>query len=154
MIIEEQVSINGSAAAVWDVITDFENGAATVSGIEKVEILEKPESGLIGLKWRETRIMWGKTASEDMWIVEAEAEALYRARAESHGCIYFSKMSISAKEDGCVLTMSHQTKPDALIAKILAPIMGLAFKRSLRKILVQDLSDIKGEVEKRGGMQS
>jgi carbon monoxide dehydrogenase subunit G len=51
MIVEAQVTISGPKAAIWAAITDIENAAETVSGIEKIEVLEKPASGLVGLKW-------------------------------------------------------------------------------------------------------
>ena len=63
MIVEAQVTITARKAAVWKVITDIENATETISGIEQVDVLEKPENGLVGLTWRETRTVFGKTAS-------------------------------------------------------------------------------------------
>ena len=68
MIVEAQVTINGSKEAVWAAITDIENAAAIISGIKKIEILEKPASGLVGLRWRETRILFGDSATVEKWI--------------------------------------------------------------------------------------
>jgi len=50
MIVEAQMTINGSKEAVRAKITDLENASTTVSAIEKVQILEKPQNGLVGLK--------------------------------------------------------------------------------------------------------
>jgi carbon monoxide dehydrogenase subunit G len=50
MIVEAQVAINGSKSALWAAITDIENAAKTISGIEKIEVVEKPITGLVGLK--------------------------------------------------------------------------------------------------------
>jgi carbon monoxide dehydrogenase subunit G len=52
MIVEAQVTINGSKAAIWAAITNIENASETISGIENIEVLEKPANGLVGLKWR------------------------------------------------------------------------------------------------------
>ena len=60
MIVEAQVTINGSKAAIWAAITNIENAAEIISGIEKIEVLEKPANGLVGLRWRETRMLFGK----------------------------------------------------------------------------------------------
>ena len=49
MIVEAQVTINGSKAAIWAAITDIENASEIISGIEKIEVLEKPANGLVGL---------------------------------------------------------------------------------------------------------
>ena len=42
MIVEVQVAIKGSRAAVWAAITNIENASEIISGIEKIEVLEKP----------------------------------------------------------------------------------------------------------------
>ncbi len=147
MIIEVQVTINRPKAAVWKVITDIENAAETISGVEQVEVLEKPEDGLVGLKWRETRKLFGKTATEVMWITDAADNEFYETRAESHGCVYITTMRISGSNEGCSLTMSHQIKPQAFIAKLLSFPMGLLFKGTIRKVILRDLNDIKAAVE-------
>ena len=71
MIVEVQVTIHGSKAAIWTAVSDIENAAKIISGIEKIEVLEKPQSGLVGLRWRETRILFGKPATAEKWITEA-----------------------------------------------------------------------------------
>jgi hypothetical protein len=63
MIVEARAIINGSRAAVWAAITDIENASEIISGIENIEILEKPANGLVGLRWRETRKLFGKSAA-------------------------------------------------------------------------------------------
>src|SRR5262249_15257427 len=70
MLVEAQVTINGSKAAVWTAITDIENASKTISGIEKIEIIEKPANGLAGLRWRETRMLFGKPATVEKWITD------------------------------------------------------------------------------------
>lgn len=50
MLVEVQVTINGSKAAIWAAITNLENAAETISGIENIEVLEKAANGLVGLK--------------------------------------------------------------------------------------------------------
>ena len=52
MSVEEQVTINGSRAAVWAAITDIENAAEIISGIKKIEVLEKPANSLTRLRWQ------------------------------------------------------------------------------------------------------
>src|SRR5206468_7266412 len=85
MIVEAQVTINGSKAAIWAAITNIENASETMSGIENIEVLEKPASGLVGLKWRETRMLFGKTATAEKWITDAAENEFYKTRAESDG---------------------------------------------------------------------
>lgn len=148
MFIEAQVAIDASRKAVWDAITNIENAAETISGIDQIEILEKPEDELVGLKWRETRTLFGKTATEVMWITDSVENEFYEARAESHGFIYISTMRISEDNDGVSLKMTHLSKPQGFVVKLLSIPMGLVFKRILRKAIMQDLNDIKVAVER------
>ena len=67
MLVEAHVTINGSKAAIWAAITDIENHSEMISGIENIEVLEKPAHGLVGLRWRETRMLFGKPATALAW---------------------------------------------------------------------------------------
>jgi len=149
VIVEVQVTINGSKEAIWAVITNVENAAETISGIEDVEVLKRPEDGLLGLKWRETRTLFGKTATEEMWITDAAENEYFKSAAESHGFIYLSTISISEHNGSSSLTMTHDSRPQGFLAKLLALPMGFVFKSVIRKALLQDLNDIKAAVEQR-----
>lgn len=150
MIVEAQVTIDGSKEAVWGVITDIENAADTISGIEELEVLERPDSGLVGLKWRETRTLFGKTASEEMWITDVSENESYAVMAESHGCIYMSTMSVSERDGGSALTMTHESRPQGFLAKLMFAATGFLVKKAMGKAIRQDLNDIKAAVEARG----
>ena len=63
MIVEAQVTVSGSKAAIWTAFTNLANAAEIISGIENSEVLEKPANGLVGLRWRETRMLFGKPAT-------------------------------------------------------------------------------------------
>ena len=147
MSIQLKVTINGTAEAIWKVITDIDNAAETISGINKIEVLDRPDSGVVGLKWKEERTMFGKQATETMWIIEAVENVSYTTRAESHGCVFITSFTIEKTGEGCSLAMNHQTKPQKLMAKIMSPIMGLFFKGAIKKVILQDLNDIKKKVE-------
>ncbi len=148
MLVEVQVTINGSRAAIWAAITDIENASGTISGIEKIEVLEKPAHGLVGLKWRETRMLFGKPATADKWITDAAENEFYRTRAESHGFVFLSTMSISEGSGGMTVTSSHDSQPQSIMARIQSIPMGLLFKGVARKALLQDLNDLKAAIER------
>jgi hypothetical protein len=147
MLVETQVTIKGAKPAVWAAIIDMENAASFISGIDKVEILEKPASGLVGLKWRETRMLFGKPATADKWITEAADQAFYKTRAESDGFIFLSTLRMSGDDGAVTLTSIHDSLPQSLGAKIMSIPMSLLFKGVARKALLQDLQDIKAAVE-------
>jgi hypothetical protein len=147
MIVDVQVTINGSKAAIWTAITNIENASEIISGIESIEILEKPANGLVGLKWRETRMLFGKPASADKWITDAAENEFYKTRAESDGFIFLSTMTISESSGGVTLTSSHDSQPQSIVAKLMTIPMVVLFKGVAKKALLQDLNDIKSAVE-------
>ena len=148
MNIEVQVTIQGSKEEVWRVITDIENSPGTISGIKEIEILEKPEDGLVGLKWKETRTLFGKTATEVMWITDVNEYESYKTRAESHGAVYITSLNLSEQDDNTLLTMTFGGEAQTLGAKLMSATMGRLFKNATKKALIQDLNDIKAAVEK------
>ncbi len=148
MLVEVQVSINGSKAAIWAAITNIENAPETISGIENIEVLEKPANGLVGLKWRETRKLFGKQATADKWITDAAENEFYETRAESDGFVFLSTMRISESSGGIILTSVHDSRPQSFVARLMSIPMGLLFKGVAQKALLQDLNDVKSAVER------
>jgi carbon monoxide dehydrogenase subunit G len=142
-----QVDIKAGKEAVWKVITDFENAVDRISGIEKLVIDERPDHGLVGLRWTETRTMFGKTATETMWITAAEEESYYDTRAESHGAVYTSRISVQENNGSTMLTMDFHGAPQTFGGKVMMFLMGWMFRGATRKALQQDLEDIKAAVE-------
>jgi hypothetical protein len=147
MIVEAQVTIDGSRAAVWDAIADIENAAEIISGIEKIEVAEKPANGLAGLRWRETRMLFGKPATVEKWITDAAENEFYETRAEDSGFVFVTTMRISESSGGITVTSSHETRPQGIVAKVKSLPMFL-FKGVVKKAILQDLNDIKSAVER------
>ena len=148
MMVTEVIEINQSKDAVWKAISDIENCERIITSILKVNILNKPASGIVGLKWEETREMFGKEASETIWITDSETNEYYSTRAESHGSVYITKLSLTADDNGTLLTMSFNGIPQSFIAKIVSFLMGPLIRNSIKKVLIKDLADIKAYVEK------
>lgn len=146
MIVEAQVIINGSKAAVWAAITNIANAAQLISGIEAIEVVEKPANGLVGLRWRETRMLFGKPATVEKWITEAAENEFYNTRAEDGGFVFLTTNRIAESNGGITLTSAHETKPQGILARVQSIPMGL-FKGVVKKALLQDLNDIKSAVE-------
>lgn len=147
MKVQVEVPIQASKEAIWQVITDIENSPQHISGIEEVEVHNHPGDKLVGLKWTETRTLFGKTATETMWVTEATKNEYYRTRAESHGAIYNSTLRIDERNGQNYLSMELHGEPQTFGAKIMGAIFGFMFKNATRKALMQDLQDIKKVAE-------
>jgi len=153
MTVEAEVTIKGTTAAVWSAITDIGHAAESISGIEKIELIEQPKDGLVGLRWRETRIYFGKPATVEKHITEAVDNRFCTTQAESDGFVFLSTMTLSESGSGVTLTSSHDTRPQGLVARLKSIPMPL-FRGILKKALLQDLTDIKTLVERRGSAAS
>lgn len=147
MKFEATLPVNASPEAIWAIISDIENATNNISAIEKIEVIDLPSSGLVGLKWIETRTMFGKTATETMWITESETNAYYQTRAENHGAIYISRMFIQKKGDANHIGMSFDGTPQTFGAKLMMFMMGWMFKKATKKAIIKDLEDIKKAAE-------
>jgi hypothetical protein len=148
MLVEAQVIINGSKAAIWTAITNIENAAEIISGIENIEIVEKPANGLVGLKWRETRLLFGKPATVEKWITDAVENEFYKTRAEDSGFVFLTTMRILERNGSMTLLSAHDSKPQGIVATLKALPMVL-FKGVVKKAILQDLNDLKSAVEQK-----
>ena len=147
MKLTTDIEIKAPKEKVWIVITDIENSVNAISGIDKIEILNKPKDTLVGLKWMETRTIFGKSATETMWITEATENNYYKTRAESNGAIYQTILKLAEKENTTFLTMEFSTEAISLKGKIMAFIFGRMLSKSMKKLIKKDLIDIKNTVE-------
>ena len=146
MIVEAQLHINATKEKIWTTITDIRDAEKILSAVEKIEFLNQPANGLVGLKWRETRMYFGKPASVDKWITEAVENEFYKTRAEMDGFIFLTTMAISEDHEATLLKSSHETRSETFIAKIKSLPM-IFFRGVLKKAILQDLNDIKSAVE-------
>ena len=149
MKVSTQIKINSTKEKVWAVITDIENSADFISGITNIEVINPAGDNLVGLKWRETRKMFGKESDEIMWVTHSQKHKYYQTRAENHGAIYISRLGITEENDSVILEMSFEGQGSTLIAKIISRIFGVLMKKSMTNALVVDLEDIKKACEKR-----
>lgn len=147
MNVSAELPIDASKEAIWRVVTDIENCAGKIKAIEKVEVLHRPEKGLVGFKWRETRTMMGKKATEEMWISEAVENEYYIAKASSNGCDYTSRVAITPKDGKNFLSMSLEAKTNSFTGRAMMLLMGWMFAPMARKAFLQDVKDIKAAAE-------
>ena len=147
MTITVSEDINASREQVWHLITDIDTWSDTITGIDAIEVLNRPDAGVVGLKWKETRKMFGKEADETMWITAAEPFGWYETRAENHGAIYNTRLSLDGTDDKTTLTMRFSATPTTFASKLMSA-MSFMFNGTLRKMMQKDLGDIREVAEK------
>lgn len=146
MKVQESIVIPATKEQIWRIISDIRHAHQHISAIKSLVIIEQPKEGLKGLKWQETRTMFGKDATETMWITESETNVFYKTKAQSHGCDYYSEMRIIEHKEQCELIMSFKGEPHTLFAKFMSAIMSRFMVQQLRKTIQADLEDIKNAV--------
>jgi hypothetical protein len=142
------IQISAPRAKVWAAITDIENCTDMISSIIDLDILNLPTDTIVDLKWKETRKMFGKEATETMWITDFVENEYYCTRAESHGSVYITKFSLKEVDGVTTLTMSFTAEAQSIFVKMISTIMSLFIENAMKKELFKDLVDIKKYVEK------
>ena len=140
------------ADVVFNVATDLDAAAETIAGIESIDILERGAGGRsfdVGTKWRETRVIMGKRATETMWISEFEPGRRYVAEAESCGTHYRTSVQVEPAGQGrSRVSYAFDGRPVTLFARLMTP-LGFLFKGVMRKCAEADLADIAKAAESR-----
>ena len=142
MTITVSEEISASRECIWNIITDIDTWEDTISGIVSIEVINRPEAGIVGLKWREKRVLFGRDAVETMWISAAEPNSWYETTAENHGAIYSTRLSLHDSDDKVVLTMTFSAKPTTIVSKMMS-VMSFMFNGTMRKMLQKDLTDVR-----------
>ena len=143
--LEIERTINASPAIVFERCSDFANSADTVEGIAKVEMLTDGPVGP-GTRFRETRIMFGREATEEMEVEAYEPPRRYTLIAESHGARYHSEFLFEEVPQGTHVKLTFDATPVTLFAKIMA-VLTKPMQKKVYELLCKDLDDIKASIE-------
>ncbi|MFN3866381.1 MAG: SRPBCC family protein [Demequina sp.] len=137
--------INADARVVWNIITDLDGAPEVLSGVTKVERLEGEGEGYgVGVKWRETRRMFGKAATEVMWVIAADEPHTTTVSAESGGTTYSTVFLVEPIDGGTRLGVDFggETLNASRGLRIAAALFGKLGLKATQKALFQDLEDI------------
>ena len=134
-------TIQAPPERVFALATDVPNMTDFVSGITRVELLSPLPVGP-GTRWRETRVMFGKEATEEMEIAAFDPPHSFVVEAESRGTHYTSTFTLEPEGGAPRRTVTFAARPLSWTARLLA-VFGFAMTRTLRKLLEQDLADLR-----------
>src|SRR3712207_9171600 len=82
--VEVRRHVSAPVERVWALATDLEGAPRVVRGIEAVEVLTPGPFG-VGTRWRETRGMFGRSATEEMTVTAVEPHRSYSTDASGPG---------------------------------------------------------------------
>jgi carbon monoxide dehydrogenase subunit G len=147
MKVEVTADVAASSEIVFATLTDLEGLPAFISGIRSVEILD-PGPLRVGTRFRETRMMFGREATEEMTFAVLDPPRRFVLTAENHGARYVTTHDVAASGVGSRVTLTFEGVPVTFAARLfrfLAPI----FAGNIRKHLAGDLAAVKAEAERR-----
>ncbi len=130
--------IDAPGAETFAVFSDLQSAPDRIKEIVSLEVLTDGPVGA-GTRFRETRIMMKKEATEEMEISDWRPGEGYVVTCDSCGCHYETKFSFSPSEKGTLVRMQMDTTPVTLSAKILGPAMNLFFGGMMRRCMEKDL---------------
>lgn len=137
-----------SPEQVWAVMTDIEGTTETLSGVTVIERLDGGSGFEPGLRWRETREVMGKEATEELEVTAVDPGRSYTVEADSGGTHYRSVLTVEPSASGATITMTFGAEQTGgRIASFLAMTVGRLFQGPTRKALQQDLDDIAATAE-------
>ena len=132
---------------VFERITDISSWPDVAESIVGVEVLTEGPVG-VGTRFRETRVMFGKEASEEMEVTAFEPPRSWTHEARSHGMHYVTTTTFEPTNDGGTeICMRFAGTPTSLGGKIMGVLMGALMKGQCLKATKKDLADMKAAYE-------
>lgn len=133
--------INAPRDEVFKLFSDFERAADHVSGIVRIEPLTDRPVGE-GYRFRETRMMFKKEATEEMEVASFRAPEQYALACESCGAKYVSTFRFTpAGENATEVTMELEAMPVTFLARLMSP-LGRLMVGTVRKCVEKDMDDL------------
>ncbi|MEO0715728.1 MAG: SRPBCC family protein [Planctomycetota bacterium] len=143
-------TIDAPRAAVFARSTNIDGWADDISGITRIERVTEGPFG-VGTRFKETRVMMGKEATEEFEVTEVVQDEHYTMAAESCGTKYLSTFRFAdAPGGGTAVTLEFEGTPQTMIAKVMGAAMGPMMKKMMRKAIAQDMADLKAACERAG----
>ena len=140
-------TVNAPVEQTFQLFADFPNAANRINGIEKVEMLTNGPIG-VGTRFKETRIMFGREATEEMEVTQFEPNKLYTVAANSCGARFESTFTFQPSGESTQVQMSLNTKAESLFAKLMSPLSALMMG-SVKKAIESDIDQMTEICEQR-----
>jgi carbon monoxide dehydrogenase subunit G len=140
--------VNASPEKVWAVISDIPGSAATLSGVESIQMVSEGPYGE-GTRWKETRSMMGRRETVEMWVAEADPPRSTTVKALQGGADYTSRFTLAERDGGTDLTLTFgaDVLRPTVVSRIMMALFGKLGMKVTRKALAKDLAEIAAKAE-------
>lgn len=130
---------------VFEVFTDLPGAPGRISSITKLEVLTDGPIGL-GTRFRETRLMFKREATETMEITAFDPPRSYTTVANSCGCLYECTFRFAPQGSGTQVTAEFSWTAQTFFARLMAP-LGKLMSSMCMKAFNKDLEELKAHCE-------
>ena len=135
---------------MWQIATDIEHAENVLGAVQRIERLDSGSAFGVGTRWRETRKMFGREATEEMTVIAVDEGRSYTTGAHSRGSRYSSVVSVEPVGDQrSRISMVFGAEPQGWAARMSAMTLGRLFAGYIRRALRADLDDIARAAESR-----
>ncbi|WP_160663866.1 SRPBCC family protein [Pseudarthrobacter sp. ATCC 49987] len=140
--------VNAPADKVWAVISDIPGSAATLSGIDSIQMLSDGPYGE-GTRWKETRTMMGRSETVEMWVSQADPPRSTTVKAVQGRADYTTRFALVDRDGGTDLTLTFGAEilNPSRMSKLAMALLGKLGMRITRKALAKDLAEIAARAE-------
>ncbi|WP_104138265.1 SRPBCC family protein [Arthrobacter sp. ZGTC131] len=140
--------VNASPEKVWAVISDIPGSAATLSGVESIQMVSEGTYGE-GTRWKETRSMMGRRETVELWVSQADPPRSTTVKALQGGADYTSRFTLAERDGGTDLTLTFgaEVLRPTVLSRIMMAFFGKIGMSMTRKALAKDLAEIAAKAE-------
>jgi uncharacterized protein YndB with AHSA1/START domain len=146
VVVERRIA--APAEEVWQTLTDLESAPEVLTGVERIEVIT-PGPFTEGTRWRETRRMFGRQATEEMYVTAAEEPDRLVVESDAQGAHYVSEFTLTPEpeDEGTVVRMAFSATPPGGVSGVLMKLFGGLGAKTVTKAIEKDLADIAAHVE-------
>lgn len=141
--------VNASVDRVFELCTDIPGAEQRLSGITRIEMLTDGPIG-VGTRWKETRVMFGRDCTEELWISDFEPGRSYTVTSHSCGAEYKSTFTFEPEDEGTRVKFELDCRPLGFVAKVMMAVMkpftGKLMK-SMEEHIARDIDELKAAAE-------
>lgn len=132
--------VDAPVERVFPALLDLEHAPRRIPSIKRIEILTPGPVGK-GTKFRETRLMFGKEATETLEIADVQPGRSITITATSCGSFFSTEFRLVPQGDSTLIEQVTSWKPLTLFARLMAP-MSLLMKGTMKKMMQGDLDGV------------
>lgn len=144
LVLEETIAAPRRVA--FDVFTDLPKAPERIEGITRVELVTSGPVGK-GTRFRSTRVMFGKEATEEMEITAFDEPTSFTLEGFSCGARFFTEYRFEGGQRETKVTMTMTSRNESLFAKVVGPVMGVLMGGAMKKAMLKDLAQFKRAAE-------